>query len=147
MARMLDENIRKQIGELFKNLNHPVGILFFEDDEECEYCEQTHNMLSEVSGLSDRIDFKAYNIAEDPGFSDRYGVAQAPGTVIGGLDGQTFIDYGIRFMGIPAGHEFTSLIRAILMVSSRDSGLSEDSRQFLATLERPVFLQVFVTPT
>jgi alkyl hydroperoxide reductase subunit AhpF len=147
MARMLDENIRKQIEELFKNLHHPVGILFFEDDEDCEYCEQTHAMLSEVSGLSNRIDFMAYKIAEDPGFSDRYGIAQAPGTVIGGRDGDTFIDYGIRFMGIPAGHEFTSLIRAILMVSNRDSGLSEASRQFLATLERPVYLQVFVTPT
>jgi glutaredoxin-like protein len=74
-------------------------------------------------------------------------VQQAPATVIGGMDGETFIDYGIRFMGIPSGHEFTSLIRDILMVSGRDSGLSAETRDFLATLDRPIHLQVFVTPT
>jgi alkyl hydroperoxide reductase subunit AhpF len=146
MTPMLDDKIRKQIGDIFKNLQKPVGILFFEDDD-CEYCEQTHALLSEVSELSDRIHLTVYKISEDPGLSERYGVSQAPGTVIGGLDGDRFIDYGIRFMGIPAGHEFTSLIRDILMVSGGDSGLSADTREYLATLERPVYLQVFVTPT
>jgi len=146
MSPMLDDKIRKQISDIFKNLNKPVGIFFFEDDD-CEYCQQTHELLSEVSELSDRIHLTVYKISEDPGFSDRYGVSQAPGTVIGGLDGDRFIDYGIRFMGIPAGHEFTSLIRAILMVSNADSGLSAETRQYLASLDHPVLLQVFVTPT
>jgi alkyl hydroperoxide reductase subunit AhpF len=146
MAQVLDENIRKQIGDIFKNLQRPVSILYFQDDD-CEYCEQTHGMLSELSELSDRIHFKVYTISEDPGFSEEYGVSQAPGTVIGGLDGDRFIDYGIRFMGIPAGHEFTSLIRSILMVSGGDSGLNAETRDYLATLEHRVLLQVFVTPT
>jgi alkyl hydroperoxide reductase subunit AhpF len=146
MAQVLDEKVRKQIGDIFKQLRHPVGILLFED-EDCEYCEQTHQMLSEVSELSDGIHFKSYIISDDPGFSDQYGIEMAPGAVIGGMDGDEFVDYGIRFTGIPAGHEFTSLIRDILMVSGRDSGLSSESRDYLATLERPVHLQVFVTPT
>ncbi|HSV86887.1 MAG TPA: thioredoxin family protein [Levilinea sp.] len=146
MPNVLDEKIRKQISEIFSSLQRPVGILFFEDDD-CEYCEQTRALLSEVSALSDRIRLTAYTINEDPGFSDRYGISQAPGTVIGGMKGDEFIDYGIRFMGIPAGHEFTSLIRTILMVSAGDSGLSSETRNFLASLDRPVRLQVFVTPT
>lgn len=147
MAQMLDEKIRKQIGDIFKSLVHPVQILFFED-EDCEYCQQTHELLAEVSDLSERIRLKAYKISEDPGFSDLYGVTQSPGTVIGGADsGGGFVDYGIRFLGIPAGHEFTSLIRDILMVSARNSGLSAETRDYLSTLERPVLLQVFVTPT
>jgi glutaredoxin-like protein len=143
---ILDEKIRKQLREIFTSLQRPVSILFFEDDD-CEYCQQTHALLSELSGLSEQIHLTAYTISEDPGFSDRYGITQAPGTVIGGLKGDEFIDYGIRFLGIPAGHEFTSLIRTILMVSAGDSGLSAETRDFLATLDRPVLLQVFVTPT
>jgi glutaredoxin-like protein len=50
-------------------------------------------------------------------------------------------------LGIPAGHEFTSLIRNILMVSSRDSGLSPETRTFLSKLDKPLHMQVFVTPT
>jgi glutaredoxin-like protein len=146
MAPMLDDKTRTQIEEILQKLHYPVGILFFRDDE-CEYCEQTQQLLSELAVLSDRITLKEYHIDNDRGVSDQYGVDQAPNTVIGAMDGDTFIDYGIRFLGIPAGHEFTSLIRDILMISSRDSGLRGETRDFLATLERPVLLQVFVTPT
>jgi glutaredoxin-like protein len=38
-------------------------------------------------------------------------------------------------------------VRDILMVSARDSGLHDETREFLAQLEKPVRLQVFVTPT
>jgi glutaredoxin-like protein len=146
MPPVLDDKVRKQIEDIFKQLRHPVGILFFQDDD-CEYCDQTHELLTELAALSDHITLKEYRIETDPGFSEQYGVEQAPTTVIGGMDGDTFIDYGIRFMGIPSGHEFTSLIRDILMISGRDSGLRSETRDFLATLDRPIRLQVFVTPT
>ncbi|MBI4928736.1 MAG: thioredoxin family protein, partial [Anaerolineae bacterium] len=54
---------------------------------------------------------------------------------------------GIRFKGIPSGHEFTSLVNTLLIVSRRESGLSADTRQFLKELTQPIHLQVFVTPT
>ena len=57
------------------------------------------------------------------------------------------IDHGIRFIGIPGGHEFTSLINGILMVSRRDSGLNEITRNNLSKLDQSLLLQVFVTPT
>jgi alkyl hydroperoxide reductase subunit AhpF len=56
-------------------------------------------------------------------------------------------DYGIRFIGIPSGYEFMSLLDAVKAVSSGDSGLSEESRQLLAEVKEPLTLQVFVTPT
>ena len=63
------------------------------------------------------------------------------------LEGEKVTDLGIRFAGIPAGSEFTSLINGLVMVSNRDSGLSQATRDFLKGLTQPVFLQVFVTPT
>ena len=76
-----------------------------------------------------------------------YNVERAPGLVIAaeGEDGP--IDYGIRYAGIPSGHEFSSLIQDLILVSARDSGLNEQTRTFLAELKEPVHLQVFVTPT
>jgi len=44
-------------------------------------------------------------------------------------------------------NEFSSLIQDITLVSNRDSGLNETTRDFLANLTEPVLLQVFVTPT
>ena len=54
---------------------------------------------------------------------------------------------GIRYAGIPSGHEFSSLIHDLILVSGRDSGLGQETRNFLKSLDSPVLLQVFVTPT
>jgi glutaredoxin-like protein len=61
--------------------------------------------------------------------------------------GEQSRDYGIRYFGIPSGYEFSSLIEDIMMVSSGQSGLSAATKEVLANLEKPVHLQVFVTPT
>ena len=48
---------------------------------------------------------------------------------------------------MPSGYEFMSLLNAVQVVSAGDSGLNATSRAMLATLESPLALQVFVTPT
>jgi glutaredoxin-like protein len=83
----------------------------------------------------------------DEGLAQQYKVDKAPGIVIAGVNGDQILDYGIRLAGIPSGHEFSSLIHDMLLVSKRDSGLSEQTRQILKGLDKPVLLQVFVTPT
>jgi glutaredoxin-like protein len=145
---ILDENVKKQITDFFSTLREPVEILFFGSNEQnCDYCEQTRLLLEEVCALSGQISFQAFDIDENPAEAARYHVDKAPGYVITARDGADIHDYGIRFAGIPAGHEFTTLIRDILMVSARDSGLKPETREFLAELQRPVQLEVFVTPT
>jgi glutaredoxin-like protein len=148
MAQMLNDDVQKQVRDLFANLQNPVEILFFGSQESnCEYCEETGQLLEEVSALSDKITLDRKDWDTEGELASRYGVELVPGTVIGTrVDGE-FKDYGIRFAGIPAGHEFTSLIRDIMMVGLGDSGLSEDTREYLANLQEPVTLQVFVTPT
>ncbi len=56
-------------------------------------------------------------------------------------------DYGIRYYGIPSGYEFSSLIEDIKLIASGESGLSAQTKQWVADLQDPVHLQVFVTPT
>jgi len=53
----------------------------------------------------------------------------------------------IRFFGIPAGYEFTSLLDAILSVSKGDTILSQQAKEELKALQKEIHLQVFVTPT
>ena len=56
-------------------------------------------------------------------------------------------DYGIRYYGMPAGYEFSTLLDAILDVSKGESALAAESKEKLAQLSQPVHLEVFVTPT
>jgi alkyl hydroperoxide reductase subunit AhpF len=56
-------------------------------------------------------------------------------------------DTGIRFYGAPAGYEFSALLDAIVSASKGQAGLSDASRQELASIAAPVRIKVFVTPT
>ena len=53
----------------------------------------------------------------------------------------------MRFLGAPAGYEFVSLVQAVLLAGGRPSLLAEESRKRIASVDRPVAVQVFTTPT
>lgn len=149
MTNMLDDDIKKQVVEVFGDLQHPVEILFFgsSDKARCIYCTETQQLLEEVSALSDQINLNVYDIEQDAALAQQYRVDGVPAFVLAGKDGDQILDYGIRYKGIPAGHEFSSLINDLILVSRRDSNLSAETRAFLKALTQPVHLQVFVTPT
>jgi len=147
MASLLNDDIKQQVKEVFADLKEPVEILFFGQNEDCDYCEDTKQLVQEVAELSDLITVSTYDLNEHDDVAKKHHVDKAPGIVIGGKNSTHVIDYGIRYAGIPAGHEFSSLIQDIIMVSTKESGLSEATREFLKSLKEPVHLQVFVTPT
>ncbi len=147
MSNLLNEGVRKQVSEAFEQLQEPVHILFFGSKEQCEYCDDTLQLVEEVASLSEKLSVQAFDVDADTAVAENYNVSLTPGLVIAaeGEDGP--IDYGVRYAGIPSGHEFSSLIQDLLLVSGRDSGLSKQTRDYLANLKEPVYLQVFVTPT
>ena len=147
MASLLNDEIKTQVSEVFSHMQEPVQVIFFGKDEDCDYCDDTQLLLEEVSGLSDKIDLNIYNIEKDNAIAQQYKMDRAPGFVIAGKDGDQLLDYGIRYAGIPSGHEFSSLINTVLLVSGRDSKLNEDVRDMLKDLDQPVNMLVFVTPT
>jgi len=124
-----------------------VEVLFFGRKESCDYCEDTLQLVQEIVDLSDLLGVQVYDLDEDSSLAEQYHVDKAPGLVFAARDGDQLIDYGIRYAGIPSGHEFSSLIHDLVLVSSRDSGLDQKTRDFLRELKQPVLLQVFVTPT
>jgi alkyl hydroperoxide reductase subunit AhpF len=147
--QMLNDEIRKQVRELFGELDRPVEVLFFgsSNREECGYCEETQQLLSEVVDLSEKLSLRSFDVEKDADVAATYKIDGVPGYVMVGKDGDQLTDYGVRFKGISAGHEFSSLVNDLVLVSKRDSGLRPETRAYLKTLDKPVHLQVFVTPT
>lgn len=147
MEALLNEDIKNQVTEAFAQLKDPVEVLFFGRQDDCEYCDQTQQLVEEVTGLSGNLHLGIYDIDEDAELANSYNIDKTPGLVITARDGEQLLDYGVRIAGVPAGHEFSSLIQDLILVSGRDSGLSQQTRDMLADLSEPITLQVFVTPT
>src|SRR6266508_2547384 len=147
MEKVLDEQIVKQIKQVFDGIEQPVQVLLFGSKENCDYCNETQQLLEEVTALHEKLALSIYDVHENQELAGQYNVTNAPGIVIAAKDGAEVKNLGIQFSGIPSGHEFSTLINDILIVSKRDSGLDEKTREFLKNLDKPLHLQVFVTPT
>ena len=147
MTQLLNDDITQQIREVFDGLKNPVHIMFFGSQDNCAYCDDTRQLAEEVAALSDLLSLEIYDMEADADLAAKYSVDKAPGLVFAAKEGDQITDFGVRMAGIPSGHEFTSRIQDLVLVSNRDSGLNPQTREFLKGLDKPILLQVYVTPT
>jgi len=139
---MIQEKDLSQITTFFSVLQREVTILTFTQEFECEFCRMTRELLQELKQLSVRITLEVYDFVKDANTVKKYAIDKIPATVILGDR-----DYGIRFYGIPAGYEFTSLIEAIMDVGRRTPNLPEDILAELSKVDQKVHIQVLISPT
>jgi len=136
---------REYLQKEFEQMPHPVRLVLFTQEHECQFCRETRQIVEELASLSDKVQAEILDFVADGERARELGVDKVPAIAIM-RDGEP-VDYGIRYYGIPSGYEFSSLVEDILMVGRGNSGLQEATRKALAELKEPVHIQVFVTPT
>ena len=138
----LKEKDKEKVANILKGIEKDVKIVMFTQEMECPRCEMTRLMLEEVSELSEKLSLEVHDFVAEADLAKKYGVDKIPATVILGDK-----DYGIRFYGVPAGYEFNVLIEDIMDAGKRNPGLSEEVMAELDKIDRPVHLQVLISPT
>lgn len=144
---IMDENTRNQVLEAMKEMDGSVFIQVFTSKDGCELCSDTIAIVDELADLSDKVETEHLDI-DDPGeLAKKYGIDKVPAIVVHKGTRESHEYQGIRFFGIPAGYEFTSLLDSILTTSSGTPTVSEEAMEYLKTLDTDIHIQVFVTPT
>lgn len=126
----------------FQRIGGPVKLTVFASELGGEHNAQTVALIREVAALSDKLSVAVLNPHIERDQAAAYGITESPVVVVEGAE-----DYGIRFLGIPAGYEFSNLIDSIIAVSTGDVGLSDATKTALAGLTEDVTIKVFATPT
>ena len=139
---------QEKLRETFLAIQRPVRLLFFTQALGCETCLQTRQILDELPLLSERITIEEINFVLEADKATQYGIDRVPAVALVGQDeAGAERDSKIRFLGAPAGYEFTSLIQAVLLVGGRASTLSPESLSLVAAVDSPLTVRVFTTPT
>jgi alkyl hydroperoxide reductase subunit AhpF len=133
-----EQAVRKE----FERLGGPVRLTVFASALGGENEAQTVALVKEVAALSDQLSVRELSPHIDRAEAERYGVEVSPAVVVEGAE-----DYGIRFLGIPAGYEFSNLIDAIVATSTGDAALQPETKAALGALTGDVTIKVFTTPT
>ena len=142
MSKLMDEETAAKLESILSTLVSPVRLLFFTQENACPTCKQQHDILKEVVSLSNKLELEVYDFVLNGDEARNYGVDKIPATVVVGHR-----DYGIRFYGLTAGYEFTSLIEAVIMASTGRSGLDPQLESLVRKIREPVHIQVMVTLT
>ena len=123
-------------------IEQPVKLVLFTQTFGCDTCLSARQVGDEFANLSEQITVEEHNLVLDKVHAERYGVDRAPAIIV---SGET--DLGIRYYGVPAGYERASLLDAVVLAGTGELALKEESLAAIATLDRPVDIKVFVTPT
>ncbi|MFB0918778.1 MAG: hypothetical protein QMB63_06910 [Clostridiaceae bacterium] len=142
MSTMFNDEIRKQLKEIFNDLQDNVKIVFFKKKEQCLACPEVEEFLQEIEGLSDKIKLETLVLEDNKELAEKYNIEQAPGFVMLDKDGKFT---GVKFYGLPGGHEINSFIYALMSVSGKKEELPEDIKEELSKLKNKVNIKVFVT--
>jgi alkyl hydroperoxide reductase subunit AhpF len=144
-----DDEVKGQIQERFSEMVHPVKLVVFSQALQHPESEEVKRLLEELATVEPRLTVDAKNFIIDENDAKALNVHHIPGLAIlrAGVDGAADIDYGVRFFGLPMQYDFGALIDGIVDVSKGESGLDPSTVEALASLQTPVHLQVFSTPT
>jgi glutaredoxin-like protein len=142
---LLSEQDRQTVRGHLAVIEDPVRLLFFTQTFGApDTVTIAKQVLDEIVCLNDHLTLEEVNFVLEQDRARQYGVEQIPTIVL--LKGDQ--DTRIRFLGAPAGYEFMSLIEAVILAGTNDSGLTPDSRALVAEhVTEPLNIQVFVTPT
>jgi len=140
----LQERDREAVRQEFSKLTGPVKLVVFSQElAAADLCRQNEQLVREVAELTDgKATVEVLNLAIDRERAEAYGVDQVPAIIVEGAR-----DYGLRFYGIPSGYEFGNLIDAIVVASTGEPALSDETKTSLHELTEPVDIKVFSTPT
>ncbi len=146
----LDESIQTQVKEVLEAMTKDVELVVYTGSslvlpnrDEPGHQRETVELLKEVASLNEHIKVLEKPLAGDLEAQDA-GLSLAPTTLLREAGSSRT---NIRFIGLPSGYEFQTLIQTLLMLGTGEALSSETSTEKLADLSEKVTLQSFVTPT
>ena len=142
MGILPEAHVSRLKADLAKMLVNPVRVTVFTQEIECEYCKETRELVDEISSLTDKIKLQVLDLIKDKEKAAEYGVDKVPAIVIEGSKKS-----GVKFYGVPAGYEFNTLIKDIVLASRGETELTAETKRRLSDIKKPVHVKVFVTPT
>lgn len=126
---MLDNNIKNQLKSHFESLTQPVELLIALDDS--KKSTEVESLANDLASLSDK-----FSVINNPDTS-----ARRPSMVVHSPEKNTHI----TFAGVPMGHEFTSLVLALLHTGGHPSKASKDDIEQIQTLEQTLNFEVYIS--
>ena len=127
---MLDANISAQLGAYLTRITQPVELVASLDDSSA--AQEMRELITEVAALSDKVTARFDGqAARRPSFQ----ITRAGA------------DMGVTFAAIPMGHEFTSLVLALLQAGGHPPKISDEQIAQIQALDADLVFETWMSLT
>jgi alkyl hydroperoxide reductase subunit F len=127
---MLDANLKTQLKAYLERVTQPIELVASLDDRPAS--QEMRELLEDIAGLSEKINLRLDGQdARRPSFS----ISRAGH------------DMGVRFAAIPMGHEFTSLVLALLQAGGHPPKVDSDVIAQIQALEGDFVFETYMSLT
>jgi len=126
---MLDASLKTQLQTHLQRITQPIALVAALDAR--EQSRELSTLLQEIADLSEHITLRQDDTSRQ----------RTPSFTIQRLD----TDVAVRFAAIPMGHEFTSLVLALLQVGGHPVKLDEDLSAQIRALPGDYHFEVYVS--
>ncbi|MFN3712149.1 MAG: alkyl hydroperoxide reductase subunit F [Alcanivoracaceae bacterium] len=126
---MLDDAMKAQLRAYFERLVNPIELVAYAGDD--DKSRQMMELLNDIISLTDKISLRQgdNSVARKPTFAvNRVGE-----------------DTGVHFSGLPMGHEFTSLVLALLQVSGYPAKVEAEILEQIRNLDGDFHFETFIS--
>ncbi|EUJ31004.1 alkyl hydroperoxide reductase subunit F [Listeria floridensis FSL S10-1187] len=124
---MLDAEIKKQLAQYLEMLENDIVLRVGLDSS--DNSKKLSDFVQEITGMSPKISMIEGSFERLPSFS------------VDPKEGES----GIVFSGIPLGHEFTSLVLALLQVGGRAPKVSEKVKKQILSIKQDLHFETYVS--
>ena len=139
--KFLDDNIQNQLKDIFTKFDKKVKVVLIKDPEIAK-STQMEEFLSEISSLSDKIDFQSLNKNENLELEKKIDAERFPTIAFFDQDNNF---KGVKFSTLPGGHELNSFILALYNIAGTGQKISEESKKKIDSISTPHRIKIGVT--
>jgi len=158
---LISDQDKTQLKRIFrKDLNRDVYLRLYIQrpspvtipGRECRYCAESKQLMDELSALSHKVHLETIDFYKESQLAKEHGVTRIPAIEFGANNPSVQYPSGsgpsrLKFYGIPSGHQLAMVVEDIKTISRGVSPLTTGTRKKLRQVNKPVHIQVFVTPT
>ncbi|MGV8923512.1 MAG: alkyl hydroperoxide reductase subunit F [Thermomonas sp.] len=124
---MLDQDLKTQLSAYLEKLQLPIELVASLDDSDA--ARELDGLLADIAALSPKISRATGDDARKPSFQIR----------------RVGSDIAVGFAGIPLGHEFTSLVLALLQVGGHPVKIEESLAEQVRALDGNYSFETFMS--
>ena len=139
-SKFLDEGIVSQLKSIFERFQNEIKIVAVINDNDLSI--NIRGFLNEICELSNKISLEIYKKGENSELEEKIELDCSPTIAI--LDNNDNFR-GVKFSGLPSGHELNSFILALYNIAGPGQELSEELKQKIQSVNKKVKLKIAVS--